>query len=152
MNEQKETGLPLHVVGQKQDYGFRLSRSRAVTAVTHCHSQSTIRSGDRTLHAKCYQILCRSPAAVAYSATLDEQLPAFTDLQVAIYDQVAEGDKVTTRKAITGTHTGELFGLAPTHQQVTIDVIDIFRLQDGKLLEHWGLTSLPTVMAQLAAS
>ena len=78
--------------------------------------------------------------------------PAFTDLQVAIHDQVAEGDKVTTRKAITGTHTGELFGLAPTHQPVTIDVIDTFRLQDGKLLEHWGLTSLPTVMAQLAAS
>jgi predicted ester cyclase len=77
--------------------------------------------------------------------------PAFTDLQVVIYDQVAEGDKVTTRKTITGTHTGELFGLAPTHKPVVIEVIDTLRLQDGKLQEHWGLTSLPTVLAELAA-
>jgi predicted ester cyclase len=76
--------------------------------------------------------------------------PAFSELQVEIYDQVAEGDKVTTRKAIKGTHTGELLGLAPTHKAVTIDVIDIYRLRDGKLIEHWGLTTLSDVMQQLA--
>jgi predicted ester cyclase len=76
--------------------------------------------------------------------------PAFSELQVEIYDQVAEGDQVTTRKAIKGTHTGELLGLAPTHKAVTIDVIDIYRLRDGKLIEHWGLTTLSDVMQQLA--
>lgn len=77
--------------------------------------------------------------------------PALADLQVEIYDQVAEGDKVTTRKAIKGTHTGELLGLAATQRTVTIDVIDIFRLHEGKLMEHWGLNTLAAVMAQLAA-
>lgn len=77
--------------------------------------------------------------------------PAFTNLHVEIYDQLAEGDKVTTRKAIKGTHTGELLGLAPTQQPVTIDVIDIYRLREGQLIEHWGLTTLSDVMAQLAA-
>src|SRR6186713_2505326 len=56
--------------------------------------------------------------------------PAFPDIKVIIYDQVAEGDKVTTRKAITGTHTGPLFGIPPTNQKVTIDVIDIVRVKD----------------------
>ncbi|WP_201979874.1 ester cyclase [Hymenobacter rubidus] len=76
--------------------------------------------------------------------------PAFSGLHVEIYDQVAEADKVTTRKAITGIHTGELLGLAPTQKPVVIEVIDIFRLQEGRLVEHWGLTTLPAVMAQLA--
>jgi len=77
--------------------------------------------------------------------------PALTDLQVEIYDQVAEGDKVTTRKALKGTHTGELLGLAPTQQAVVIDVIDIYELRDGRLVGHWGVNTLPTVLAQLAA-
>jgi predicted ester cyclase len=77
--------------------------------------------------------------------------PALSGLHVEILDQVAEGDKVTTRKAIKGTHTGELLGLAPTQKPVTIDVIDIYRLRDGRLVEHWGLTTLSEVMAQLAA-
>ena len=77
--------------------------------------------------------------------------PAFADLQVEVYDQVAADDKVTTRKALTGTHTGELLGLAPTHQRVVIDVIDIFRLHNGQLVEHWGLNTLPAILQQLAA-
>jgi predicted ester cyclase len=77
--------------------------------------------------------------------------PAFTDLQVEIYDQVAEGEQVTTRKAIKGQHTGELLGVAPTHRPVTIDVIDIYHLREGRLVEHWGITTLPTVLAELAA-
>ena len=77
--------------------------------------------------------------------------PALSNLEVEIYDQVAEGDKVTTRKALKGTHTGELLGLAPTNKPVLISVIDIYRLREGQLIEHWGLTTLSDVMAQLAA-
>lgn len=54
--------------------------------------------------------------------------PAFADLQVEIHDQIAEGDKVTTRKTLPGTHRGKLLGIAPTGRQVAIDVIDIVRL------------------------
>jgi len=75
--------------------------------------------------------------------------PAFPDLTVEIYDQVAEGDKVTTRKAITATHTGVLMGIEPTGKQVRIDVIDIVRLKDGKYFEHWGINTLQTVISEL---
>ena len=78
--------------------------------------------------------------------------PAFPDLVVEIHDQVAEGDKVTTRKTIHGTHRGALFGIAPTNKSVAIEVIDIVRLEGGRYAEHWGLTSMESVVASLQKS
>jgi predicted ester cyclase len=75
--------------------------------------------------------------------------PALPDLRVEIHDQVAEGDKVTTRKTLRGTHRGELLGIPPTGAEVAIDVIDIVRLRDGRYVEHWGVNTLPAVLAQL---
>jgi predicted ester cyclase len=73
-------------------------------------------------------------------------------LTVEIHDQIAEGDKVTTRKTITGTHTGPLMGIAPTNKLIRIEVIDIVKLRNGKYLEHWGLNTLQTVVADLKKS
>ena len=77
--------------------------------------------------------------------------PALSNFQVTIHDQIAEADKVTTRKTFTGTHTGPIFGIAPTGRQVTIDAIDIIRVRNGKYFEHWGQNSLPSVLAALRA-
>ena len=75
--------------------------------------------------------------------------PALADLRVHIHAQVAEGEVVTTRKTITGTHTGPLLGIPPTGQPVAIDVLDMVRLRDGKYVEHWGLNTLAAVLAHL---
>lgn len=75
--------------------------------------------------------------------------PALTNLSVTIHDQIAEGDKVTTRKTITGIHEGTLMGIEATGRTVAIDVIDIVRVADGRYMEHWGLNTLATVLAQL---
>jgi predicted ester cyclase len=77
--------------------------------------------------------------------------PALSELSVTIHDQVAEGDKVTTRKTISGIHTGTLMGIEPTGQRVTIDVIDIVRVADGRYVEHWGVNTLSSVLASLKA-
>ncbi len=75
--------------------------------------------------------------------------PAFANLKVEILDQIAENNKVTTRKAITGTHTGILMGVAPTNRAVRIDVIDIVRLDNGKYKEHWGINNLQSIVEEL---
>jgi predicted ester cyclase len=75
--------------------------------------------------------------------------PALSDLRVVIHDQVAEQDKVTTRKTIHGVHTGMLMGAAATGRAVAIDVIDIVRIEDGRYAEHWGVNTLPAVLARL---
>ena len=84
-------------------------------------------------------------------ATFERVLrPAFPDLRVVIHDQVAEGDRVVTRKTMHGTHRGELFGIAPTGREIAIEVIDIVRVQDGKYVEHWGVNTLASVLADLS--
>ncbi len=75
--------------------------------------------------------------------------PALAGLTVTMHDQLAEGDKVTTRKTISGTHVGALLGVEPTGKPVSIDVIDIVRVQDGRYAEHWGINNLATVLARL---
>lgn len=82
--------------------------------------------------------------------TFDQILrPAISHLQVTIDDQIAERDWVTTRKTLTGIHSGPLLGVAATGKAVTIAVIDMVRIADGKYAEHWGLNTLAQVVSQL---
>ncbi len=76
----------------------------------------------------------------------------FPDMKVEILDQVAEGDKVTSRKAIYATHLGEFMGIQPSHKKVTILVIDIIRLRDGKYVEHWGSSNLGEIITQISSN
>ncbi len=62
---------------------------------------------------------------------------AFTDQKYTIIDQIAEGDKVTTRTTWEATHSGEYEGLAPTGKQVLISGIAISRIENGQIVERW---------------
>lgn len=74
---------------------------------------------------------------------------AFPDMTVEIFDQVAEGDTVTTRKAFHGTHQGNFMGIAATNKQVQINVMDVIRLENQRFIEHWGLVDQMGLMQQL---
>lgn len=76
--------------------------------------------------------------------------PALSGMTVTIHDQIAEGQKVTTRKTISGTHSGTLMGVLATGKPVAISVIDIVRVEDGRYAEHWGLNTLSVALAALA--
>ena len=75
--------------------------------------------------------------------------PSFSNFRVEIYDQVAEGDKVTTRKAFHAKHTAEFFGVPACNRDVIMNVIDIIRLEEGKFRDHWGILDMQGLMAQL---
>lgn len=76
---------------------------------------------------------------------------AFPDFHAVIHDQIAEGDKVVTRKVFHGTHRGELMGIPPTGREVQIEVIDIVRLEDGQIVEHWNVVDRLGLLQQLGA-
>ncbi|GHN01625.1 hypothetical protein WSM22_31140 [Cytophagales bacterium WSM2-2] len=76
----------------------------------------------------------------------------FPDMKVEILDQVGEGDRVTTRKAIYATHSGEFMGIPASNKKVVIHVIDIVRLRDGKYVEHWGMSNLADIVTQISAN
>lgn len=74
---------------------------------------------------------------------------AFPDLRGAIEDMIAEGDKVVVRGVVRGTHRGELMGVPPTGKQVTVTLIDINRIEGGKLVERWAEQDNLGMMQQL---
>ncbi len=82
----------------------------------------------------------------------DFLLPAFPDMQLDLEDVVAEGDKVTVRLVIRGTHRGELAGIAATGKPIEVGVMDLFHLQGGKLSEHWALFDNLGMLRQLGVS
>jgi len=76
---------------------------------------------------------------------------AFSGFRATILDQIAEGDKVVTRKVFRGTHTGPFQGIAPTGRDVEIHVIDIVRVSEGQVVEHWNCVDRLGLLAQLGA-
>jgi steroid delta-isomerase-like uncharacterized protein len=74
---------------------------------------------------------------------------AFPDVRLTINDQIAEGDKVVTRWTATGTHKGELMGIAPTNKPATVTGVDIDRYQDGKVVEAWASYDMLGMLQQL---
>ena len=74
---------------------------------------------------------------------------AFPDLRAKIHDQVAEKERVATRKTFRGTHRGEFLGIAPTGRSVSFDAIDVVRIADGRIAEHWNVLDLMGLLQQI---
>jgi predicted ester cyclase len=76
---------------------------------------------------------------------------AFPELKIEIQRQVAENDMVTTHKVFHTVHKGDFMGIPATGKNVTMEVIDIIRLKDGKFVEHWNVLNWQNVIGQLTS-
>jgi len=77
---------------------------------------------------------------------------AFPDIKAkAIEPVISAGDMETTRVVLTGTHDGEFLGIAPTGKTVEFNTMDMIRVEDGKVVEHWGVTDMLKLMQQIGA-
>lgn len=74
---------------------------------------------------------------------------AFPDLNSTTMDLIAEGDKVVERHVATGTHEGELMGIAPTGKEGEVEGISIIQFKDGKIVESWDIADVMGMMQQL---
>jgi predicted ester cyclase len=125
--------------------------------VERCQNQHDLAYADEAFHpafVNHYRPEGRSidesggPAS-GFKAFYGALLHAFPDATMTIDDQLAERDVVATRKTLRGTHEGDLWGLAPTGRRVEFQFIDIFRVADGKLIEHWTSMDLGGLRAQI---
>ena len=87
--------------------------------------------------------------ANGFKAFYGALLHAFPDATMTIDEQIGERDVVATRKTLRGTHLGEVWGLPPSGRRVEFSFIDIFRVVDGKLAEHWTSMDLGALRAQM---
>lgn len=76
---------------------------------------------------------------------------AFPDLYSKAEDVIVEDDKVVERFSGGGTNLGPFFGNPATGKKGTITGINIFRIADGKIVEHWGNSDDLGMMRQLSA-
>ena len=100
----------------------------------------------------------KSPATVD-KYVVDEVLKHHIDLfeasfpgyQLTAKALVAEGDTVFVRTEFTGTHDGDLMGIAPTGAPVTMEIALTYRIENGKIVEHWMLADMLSLMQQIGA-
>ena len=78
-------------------------------------------------------------------------LDAFPDCRVTIDEMIAEGDRVVTKKTFTGTHTADLGELPASNKRVTLQYVDIMRVRDGRIVEHWHTMDQLSFLKQLGA-
>jgi steroid delta-isomerase-like uncharacterized protein len=74
---------------------------------------------------------------------------AFPDFHAEIHWQLADGDRVTTYKTYHATHEGQFLGVAPTYRKVHFETVDVMRVQNGKITDHWGVGNLLSLMQQI---
>jgi steroid delta-isomerase-like uncharacterized protein len=74
---------------------------------------------------------------------------AFPDFHADIHWQAADGELVTTYKTYHGTHEGIFLGVAPTGRKIHFETVDVMRVRNGKITDHWGVANLFSLMQQL---
>src|SRR6202007_248357 len=115
-------------------------------AAVNAHDTSTFAD----IHTENYiQHSGRSPNGLAAQIenfrTIFSRMP---DVRVTVEDRIAQGDKIVARMTFTPTHTQPLQGIAPTGRRFTLRTIDIWRVENGKLAEHWDVVDYAGLQKQ----
>ena len=76
---------------------------------------------------------------------------ALSGLRVTIDQQFTDGDYVTTRYTVTGTHDGDLMGAPPSGKDVAFTGITISRCESGRIAEEWEITDVVGLLGQIGA-
>jgi steroid delta-isomerase-like uncharacterized protein len=74
-----------------------------------------------------------------------------SDARMTIEDVIAEGDRVAVRLTAHAVQVGPFMGLPPSGRSYTIGEIHIFRIRDGRVVEHWHEADFLGMMRQLGA-
>ena len=62
----------------------------------------------------------------------------FPDMQVEILDLIEEHERIAVRACFTGTHSVELCSVPATGKKISFEALEIFRMENGKIVESWG--------------
>lgn len=90
-----------------------------------------------------------APGLTGVKAFFTGWLAAFPDTHVVVEDSLTSGDTLVGRFTYTATHTGPFLGIAGTGKRIIMRSIDIWRVREGKFIEHWDELNLLEVFQQL---
>ena len=89
------------------------------------------------------------PGPAGAKQILAELTQAMPDLKIVVLDMLQDGNKVTVRSEISGTHKSALMGFPAKGRKLTIQAIDIHELRDGKIIRTWHTEDWLTGLHQL---
>jgi len=92
------------------------------------------------------------PGPAGLKAFITAWHTAFPDLQLTVNDMAADSDKVWIYSTMSGTMKGPLMGMKPTGKSFHSDSFDLVRIENGKVVEHWGLSDNDGMMQQLGVT
>lgn len=95
--------------------------------------------------------LADHPGLAALAVALPKVFAAFPDFHATWQQQLVEGDRVAIHFTLTGTHTGQWFGLAPTGRTVRFQNVAIARVADGRIVQFNSEVGWLAVLLQLGA-
>lgn len=83
--------------------------------------------------------------------TMTQFTTAFPDFEMEITSMIVGDERVVFQWVGSGTHEGELEGLdiAPTHEKITWEGVNIFKVEDEQVTEAWEYYDMMSVMQQL---
>lgn len=76
---------------------------------------------------------------------------AFPDVHPVDEQFLSDGNRVVAHYVLRATHRGPFLGVAPTGKEVRITGINVFRVADGKVAEHWAIMDTWGLMQQIGA-
>lgn len=76
---------------------------------------------------------------------------AFPDQVSTVESIVAQDDRVVVRLRMTGTHEGVFRGTEASHQRIDVNLYREYRLEKGRIAEHWALFDTASLLRQIGA-
>jgi steroid delta-isomerase-like uncharacterized protein len=73
------------------------------------------------------------------------------DVRISVQDAISEGDKVTVRVLLEGTHSGPGLGVSPTGRKVRVAGIVLVRIANGQIVEGWNSWDQLGLLRQIGA-
>ncbi|HAB19832.1 MAG TPA: ester cyclase [Verrucomicrobiota bacterium] len=89
--------------------------------------------------------------ASAFRAAAEMLHAAFGEMHFVVEDIFGVEDRVAVRLAARLRHTGPLGQLPATGNEVTVPVMCLLRLRDGKIIEGWNNWDVATALRAAAA-
>ena len=103
-----------------------------------------------SFHSHHYPTASGSDKAL-FTQSVKDMIVAFPDFHITTNQQYGKGDHVFSYFSWTGTQQGMFNGIAPTNKKVNVEGMDIWREQDGQLIENWVIMDILGLMTQLGA-
>jgi len=87
----------------------------------------------------------------AYKEVVTRFMRAFSNLKFEVQEMVCEKDKVVASWMISGVHSGEYNGMAPTNKKLTVEGISIHQIADGKIMDTYSVWDTLGLMKKVGA-